>query len=73
MPRGAATRWLTVKVKVWPCRIFPFNIFFGGDSLTQIESSLGGLTWLVSKEGRCGARSLETQMTFPGNQLADGL
>lgn len=46
------TRRLTGKVEAWPCRISPVNIFLGGDSLTQIESSLGGLARLVSKGGQ---------------------
>lgn len=49
--RVAATRRLTAKVEAWPCRV-AFNIFLGGDSLTQIESSLGGLTRLVSIGGQ---------------------
>lgn len=44
----------------------PVNIFLGGDSLTQIEPSLGGLPLLVSEGGgrSGGARSPEIHMTF---------
>lgn len=65
---GGETRRLAGKVKAQPCRISPVNIFLGGDSLTQIEPSLHGLTRLVSGGGAAvgpGARRIRWHFREP--------